>query len=89
MAVLMTAQIPGATQEMIDGMSPLLELLPSQKGFVVHANGPVSGGWRVTEVWDTQGDFEAWFEAHVKPAFAEGGPMPSITFDELSQVVAA
>src|SRR5262245_17366343 len=57
-AVLMTAHIPGATQEMINGMSPLLKQLPSQKGFVVHANGPVSGGWRVTEVWDSQGDFE-------------------------------
>ena len=89
MAVLMTAHIPGGTQEMIDGMSPLLELLPSQKGFVVHANGPVSGGWRVTEVWDSQGDFQAWFEANVKPAFAEGGPMPSITVDQLNEVVTA
>jgi heme-degrading monooxygenase HmoA len=89
MAVLMTAHIPGATQEMIDGMSPILENLRGQKGFVVHANGPAPGGWRVTEVWDSQADFEAWFEAHVKPAFSEGGPMPSITFDELNEVVTA
>ena len=89
MAVLMTADIFGGTQEMIDGMSPLLELLPNQKGFVVHANGPVPEGWRVTEVWDSQADFEAWFEAHVKPAFPEEGPLPSITFDPLNEVVTA
>jgi heme-degrading monooxygenase HmoA len=89
MAVLMTAHIPDATQEMIDGMSPILENLPGQKGFVVHANGPAPGGWRVTEVWDSQADFEAWFEAYVKPAFSGGGPLPSIRFDELNEVVTA
>jgi heme-degrading monooxygenase HmoA len=41
----------------------------------------------VTEVWESQADFEAWFETSVKPAFPEGGPMPSITFDELNEVV--
>jgi hypothetical protein len=89
MAVLMTAHIPGATKEMIDGLRPLLGPIRMAKGFVVHANGPVPGGWRVTEVWDSRADFEAWFKASVKPAFPEGGPMPSITFDELNEVVTA
>jgi len=89
MAVLMTAHIPGATKEMMDGMQPLLEPLRSAKGFVVHANGPAPDGWRVTEVWDSQADFEAWFESNVKPAFPEGSPMPSITFDQLNEVVTA
>ena len=89
MAVLMTAHIPGATKEMIDGLRPLLGPIRTAKGFVVHTNGPVPGGWRVTEVWDSRADFEAWFDASVKPAFAEGGPMPSITFDELNEVVMA
>jgi heme-degrading monooxygenase HmoA len=41
----------------------------------------------VTEVWETQADFEAWFDGSVKPAFPAGGPMPSITIDELNEVV--
>ncbi|HKN56241.1 MAG: hypothetical protein E6F93_01215 [Actinobacteria bacterium] len=89
MAVLMTAQIPGGTKEMIDGMRPVLDDITSAKGFIVHGNGASPGGWRVTEMWDTQADFEAWFETSVKPAFPEGGPMPSITFDELNEVVKA
>jgi quinol monooxygenase YgiN len=87
MAVLMTAQIPGATKEMIDGMRPILDAIRSTKGFMVHTNGSVPGGWRVTEVWESQADFETWFDASVKPAFADGGPMPSITFDELNEVL--
>ena len=87
MAVLMTAQIPGATKEMIDGLRPILDAIRSAKGFIIHTNGPVPGGWRVTEVWESQADFEAWFEASVKPAFPEGGSMPSIAFDELNEVL--
>jgi len=87
MAVLMTAEIPGATKEMIDGMRPLNDPMRRAKGFIIHTNGPAPGGWRVTEVWESQADFEAWFETSVKPAFPEGGPMPSIAFDELNEVV--
>jgi hypothetical protein len=50
------------------------------QGFIIHTNGPVAGGWRV---------IEAWFETAVKPAFPEGGPMPSMAFDELNEVVTA
>jgi hypothetical protein len=87
MAVLMTARIPGATKEMIDGMRPVLDHITIAKGFIVHGNGASPGGWRVTEMWETQADFEAWFETSVKLAFPEGAPMPSITFDELNEVV--
>lgn len=87
MAVLMTAYIPGGTQEMIDGMRPLLDRIRTMKGFMIHANGPVSGGWRVTEVWDSQADFESWFDSNVKPAFPAEGPLPEITFYELNDVV--
>lgn len=89
MAVLMTAEIPGGTQEMIDGTRPVLDHITSAKGFIVHGNGPSRGGWRVTEMSDTQADFEAWFETSVKPALPEGGQMPSITVDELNEVVKA
>jgi quinol monooxygenase YgiN len=86
MPVLMTAQLPGATKKMIDEMEPLLDEIRGQKGFVIHTNGAVPDGWRVVEVWDSQSDFEAWFEKYVKPALPEGGPAPSIAFDELNDV---
>jgi quinol monooxygenase YgiN len=90
MAVLMTAQLPGGTKEMLDGMTSQLEgPMRSAQGFVLHANGSAPGGWRVTEVWESQADFEAWFESHVKSLFPEGAPAPSITFDQLNNVITA
>ena len=38
---------------------------------------------------DMQADFEVWFETSVKPALPEGAPMPTISFDELNEVVRA
>lgn len=32
----MTAQIPGGTKEMADGMRPVLDHITSAKGFIVH-----------------------------------------------------
>jgi hypothetical protein len=74
---------------MIDGMRPAFDEIRLQKGFVIHTNCPVPDGWRVVEVWDSQADFEAWFEAYVKPTFPEGAPLPVIAFDELNDVVTA
>jgi len=74
--VLMTAQIPGATKAMIDDLRPVLDAAWHAKGFVISTNGPVPGGSRVVDVWESQADLEAWFEASVKPAFSDGGPMP-------------
>ncbi|MEA2376088.1 MAG: hypothetical protein QOD53_2551, partial [Thermoleophilaceae bacterium] len=40
MAILMTADVPGMTQEMVDGMTDqLMEQQKAQPGFVIHANG--------------------------------------------------
>ncbi|MGH2865775.1 MAG: hypothetical protein ACRDJX_11085 [Solirubrobacteraceae bacterium] len=90
MAVLMTAELDGGTQEMIEGMNAALDgPMQSAQGFVMHSNGPMPGGWRVTEVWDSEGDFNMWFEAHVKPLFPEGAPMPSIKIDELHRAFTA
>jgi hypothetical protein len=75
---------------MVEGLNANLgDALRDAKGFVFHADGPVPGGWRVTEVWESRSDFESWFEGSVKPAFPESGPLPSITFDELNAQYAA
>ena len=42
--------------------------LQSAKGFISHAGGPSpDGGWRVVEVWESEDDGTAWFEANVRP----------------------
>jgi hypothetical protein len=87
MAILMTAEIPGMTQEMVDGMTAQLEeQLKAEPGFVLHANGPIDGGWAVTEVWEARGNWESWYEQTIKPNLPDGME-PRITTRELTNVV--
>jgi heme-degrading monooxygenase HmoA len=67
--VLMIGEVPNLTEEiyasMVGGMKPLMQ---ASKGFIAHSGGPSpSGGWRVVEMWDTEEDGQAWFEANVAP----------------------
>ena len=74
MAVLMIGEVPNLTEEMYAGMlEGLKPVLQAAKGFISHAGGPSpNGGWRVVEVWDSEEDGKAWFEANVKPNLPEG-----------------
>lgn len=87
MAILMTAEVPGMTQEMVDGMTDqLMEQQKAQPGFVIHANGPIDGGWGVTEVWEAQANWDNWFEGTIKSNLPPGIE-PRITTRELHSVV--
>ena len=89
MAVLMKAEIPGMTVEGIAGMSAALnDRMRVAPGFVIHTNGPIAGGWRVIEVWDSEDAFTRWFESTVKPTLPPG-IAPQVSFDELHDVVTA
>ncbi|MEU3400372.1 hypothetical protein ACVW0K_003982 [Streptomyces filamentosus] len=78
MAVIVTVEIPGGTQEQYESTMRRLdaaEWWPPQ-GFLAHAAGPDgSGGWRVVDFWDTEEDFLA-FAARARPVFQEAGLPP-------------
>ncbi len=69
MPVLMIAEVPNLTEEIYGGMvGQMMPLMRASKGFISHAGGPgPAGGWRVVEMWDSEEDGQAWFEANVKP----------------------
>jgi heme-degrading monooxygenase HmoA len=46
---------------------PLVEILRTQPGFVLHVTYEDAGGFVVGEVWETQEQHDTWFEAFVKP----------------------
>jgi len=74
MAVLMIGEVEGLTEEMYAGMlEGLKPTLQGAKGFMAHSGGPSpKGGWRVVEMWESEEDGTAWFEANVKPNLPEG-----------------
>lgn len=73
MPVLITADVPGQTQERYDQMlTTLSPLLRQAKGFIAHGAGPDDGGWRVFEIWDSQEDATQFFAKYIHPNLPPG-----------------
>lgn len=89
MAVLMTAEISGQTQQGYDGMlQSLAEAIKVAPGFILHAAHPVEGGWRVIELWETKEAANQFFAKHVAPNLPPG-IRPKRTVQELHSLVKA
>ena len=73
MAVLITAEVPGQTKENYDRLLAMLRpLLHEARGFIAHGAGPVDGGWRTFEIWETSDDATRFFAAHIHPNLPPG-----------------
>jgi heme-degrading monooxygenase HmoA len=56
------------SKDQYDEVSPrLVELLKQQPGFVLHITYEDADGFVVGEVWETQEQHDAWFDANVAP----------------------
>ena len=73
MAVLVTADVPGQTQEGYDRMMTVLTpLLREAKGFIAHGAGPAGDSWRVFEIWESQEDATQFFAKYIHPNLPQG-----------------
>ncbi len=73
MPVLVTAEVAGQTQEKYDQMIAILgPLIRQARGFIAHGAGPVSGGWRSFEVWETEEDATQFFAEYIHPNLPPG-----------------
>ena len=48
----------------------------SHDGLVAHVSGPVEGGWRIIDVWESEEQLKAFQEQVLYPALAEAGAGP-------------
>jgi hypothetical protein len=89
MPVLITALVPGQTQEGYDhAMTTLRPLLDQAQGFIAHGAGMSPEGWRVFEVWESQEQATAFFAKHIHPHLPPG-VTPRRTYLELHSLVVA
>lgn len=73
MAVLVTAEVPGQTQEGYDQMLAVLgSAIRRAKGFIAHGGGPSGDGFRCFEVWESQEDATRFFADMIHPNLPEG-----------------
>ncbi|MFJ9808012.1 hypothetical protein ACIRTB_07265 [Streptomyces sp. NPDC101158] len=80
MAVIVTIEIPGGTQEMYERTHARVTAAPwfPPEGFIAHLAGPDGmGGWRVVDVWESEDAFRAFVE-QATPIFQETGMPPVI-----------
>jgi hypothetical protein len=87
MPVLITAVVPGQTQEGYDAaMAVLRPALGQANGFIAHGAGMSPEGWRVFEVWETQEQATAFFAKHIRPNLPPG-VTPKRTYLQLHSLV--
>ena len=76
MAIAMMYDVPGVTQQQYDQVTEQLRrrsvTLPTS-GQLLHAAGPIDGGWRTVDVWESQEAAERFFREHLAAIFAEVG----------------
>src|SRR3989442_8194030 len=80
MATGMLIQIPGMNSDVYDSVMEHLEWdeKPLPQGFVSHYAGSTPDGWVVFDIWESQEDFERFYEERLKRALdaATGGQAP-------------
>ena len=87
MAVLITAEVKGQTQQGYDGMLGFLaEAIKKAPGFILHTAHPVEGGWRILEVWESKADADQFFAKNVAPNLPPG-IRPKRSVQELHSLV--
>lgn len=88
MAVLTSFVIPHLTTEAYDQMSQAFTPQALSYGMLLHAAGPVDGGWQMIELWSSREALDRFFSEVVEPAMRQMGvSTPAITIAEAHNVV--
>jgi hypothetical protein len=72
MAVAFLQELPGATQEQYDQVVETLRGQTAQ-GRIFHVAGPIEGGWRIVDVWESQEAVNTFFQEQLGPAAQAAG----------------
>jgi len=74
MAVNIMVEVSGLGATQYDAI--VKDVIPNgqlAKGCQFHVAGPMDGGWRVVDVWDSQEDFDAFAQGALATAFQKNG----------------
>jgi hypothetical protein len=77
MAIGLLFEIPDMTRERYDGVieaSGLADRLPP--GQIFHAAGPMEGGWRVFDLWESRDHFDRFAQDTLAPLMGGQAPEP-------------
>jgi hypothetical protein len=70
MAIGFIFEFPGFTAEAYDAVMNTLESTNwPAPGNISHMAGPMEGGWRVVDLWESQESFDTFLQTTLGPAF--------------------
>ncbi len=74
MTVAMLLEWPGETEQQYERLMDLvgLEKDPPEGG-IFHVGGPMPGGWRVLDIWESEEAFERFANERLKRAVKQAG----------------
>ena len=72
MALALLLEFPGATQEQFDRVAEKIGSI-APTGLLYHVEGPIQGGWRVVDVWESQEAVDKFFQEELGQALQEAG----------------
>ncbi len=61
MAIAMMLEFPGLTEEQYAAAGAELHRSGTPSGELFHAGGPMDGGWRIVEGWESQAAADAFY----------------------------
>jgi hypothetical protein len=77
MAIAMLLEWPGMTQDQYDAVIQDLDLGgKAYQGGIFHVAGPMEGGWRVVDVWESQAAFDTFMQQKLGAALQKNGLQP-------------
>jgi hypothetical protein len=77
LAIAMLLEFPGATKEQYNKVIEILQLGgKTGKGGIFHVAGPMEGGWRVVDVWESQEAFDKFLKEKLANAMQQAGIKP-------------
>jgi len=79
MAIVMTSTSQMTSGQYDQVIARLAPELAAAEGFIAHFARPgTDGGWTVIEVWESEQQQAAWYDAKVRPHLPPGSPEPGI-----------
>ena len=81
MAIVQIHELPGMTREQYEQALHALNLAGPPPGSHLHAGGPMEGGWRIVEVWESAEAASRFYSSDLfqQMVRSTGIPAPTIT----------
>jgi hypothetical protein len=78
MALAILLEIPGLTRDQYEGVTKKVMEAGRPQGSTFHAGGPIEGGYRLIEVWESREAADAFYSSELLKKATVGHEQPKV-----------